>query len=309
MGMEETMQELTVEETDQVERSSKKVKTQGVDEMDSEVAMAVNMQGVQPVPGGEMPSGIGNLIGKTLKVDPMTSLTNKGKFSRICVEINLKRQLVPQVEKEAETREQQQPVDLNMVPSKVVNEGENDGGANTDAAEERQGAENGNNGIFGPWMVDDGDQNEDTLGSGMIEGFVEGWSTDPAERMVRTSLKGKGEIVDKARLLGSPVLCRGNRSMKEIEPVPAARPIGASPIMPSELMVAGHVRQSKPPERGPKHRKPPAKQGKGLSNDGVAYVGAASFNGDNVSVSTSIWSKSSVSASQMEVEELVGAQR
>ncbi|KAF7839819.1 DNA polymerase alpha subunit B [Senna tora] len=41
---------------------------------------------------------VGDLIRKTLKVDQNTSLTSRGKFARICVEINLKRQLVPQVE-------------------------------------------------------------------------------------------------------------------------------------------------------------------------------------------------------------------
>ncbi|KAF7833342.1 non-LTR retroelement reverse transcriptase-like [Senna tora] len=40
---------------------------------------------------------VGDLVGKTLKVDPNTSLTSRGKFARICVEINLRRQLVPQV--------------------------------------------------------------------------------------------------------------------------------------------------------------------------------------------------------------------
>ncbi|KAF7844636.1 putative RNA-directed DNA polymerase [Senna tora] len=40
---------------------------------------------------------VGNLIGKTLKIDPTTSITSRGKFARICVEINLKKKLVPHV--------------------------------------------------------------------------------------------------------------------------------------------------------------------------------------------------------------------
>lgn len=41
---------------------------------------------------------VGNLIGRTLKVDTTTSLTSRGKFARLCVEINLEQKLVPQVE-------------------------------------------------------------------------------------------------------------------------------------------------------------------------------------------------------------------
>ncbi|KAF7839640.1 hypothetical protein G2W53_008122 [Senna tora] len=40
---------------------------------------------------------VGNLIGKKLKVDPATSIKTRGKFARICVEINLKRSLVLRV--------------------------------------------------------------------------------------------------------------------------------------------------------------------------------------------------------------------
>ncbi|KAF7815394.1 putative ribonuclease H protein At1g65750 family [Senna tora] len=131
---------------------------------------------------------IGDLVGRTLKIDPTTSLTSRGKFARICIEINLKKQLVPQVEvrgrcyaveyeglhmvcfhcgryghtrdlcmlkKEAEGMEKSQQVDLNEVP--------NDGEQGRDNGDEaapgmvqgavRQEDNNGNDGIFGPWMV------------------------------------------------------------------------------------------------------------------------------------------------------------
>lgn len=39
--------------------------------------------------------GIGNLIGSTLKVDTNTTQQTRGKFARICVEINLNKPLVP----------------------------------------------------------------------------------------------------------------------------------------------------------------------------------------------------------------------
>lgn len=38
---------------------------------------------------------IGTLVGKTIKVDPMTSLTTRDRFALICMEINLKRQFFP----------------------------------------------------------------------------------------------------------------------------------------------------------------------------------------------------------------------
>ncbi|KAF7841373.1 reverse transcriptase [Senna tora] len=43
-------------------------------------------------------SRVGCLIGKTIKIDPTTSLTSRGKFARIFVEINLNNKLIPQVE-------------------------------------------------------------------------------------------------------------------------------------------------------------------------------------------------------------------
>ena len=36
---------------------------------------------------------IGNLVGKTLKVDSRTYLTERGKFARICVELDLDKKL------------------------------------------------------------------------------------------------------------------------------------------------------------------------------------------------------------------------
>ncbi|KAF7815130.1 uncharacterized protein G2W53_029099 [Senna tora] len=41
---------------------------------------------------------IGSLIGKTLKLDLETSITTRGKFARICVEIKLGRKLKPMIE-------------------------------------------------------------------------------------------------------------------------------------------------------------------------------------------------------------------
>ncbi|KAF7825168.1 Retrovirus-related Pol polyprotein LINE-1 [Senna tora] len=111
-----------------------------------------------------------------------------GKFARICVEINLKRQLVPQVEvrgrsyaveyeglhmvcfhcgryghtkdicllrKEAEGKEKQQQVDLNNAPNDGEHESSGDDGLapvpEQDAV--REEANNGNDGMFGPWMM------------------------------------------------------------------------------------------------------------------------------------------------------------
>ncbi|KAF7844981.1 uncharacterized protein G2W53_001886 [Senna tora] len=129
---------------------------------------------------------IGGLIGRTIKVDPTTSLTSRGKFARICVEINLKKQLVPQVEvrgrsyaveyeglhlicfhcgryghskdlcmlkKETEVKEKTQQVDLNIVP-KDGGHGVDDGGDMIPASEGVvQEAGNDNDGVFGPWMT------------------------------------------------------------------------------------------------------------------------------------------------------------
>ncbi|KAF7833066.1 uncharacterized protein G2W53_015399 [Senna tora] len=136
---------------------------------------------------------IGGLIGKTLKVDPTTSLTSRGKFARICVEINLKKQLVPWVEvtgrsyaveyeglhmvcfhcgryghtkdgcllnKKAEGKEKQQ-VDLNSVPNEMEQEiGGGDGlapvpeqGVAREEGVDRNEAIKGKVGIFGPWMM------------------------------------------------------------------------------------------------------------------------------------------------------------
>lgn len=41
---------------------------------------------------------VGNLFGRTLKVDSVTSLNSRGKFACICVEISLRRKLIPDVE-------------------------------------------------------------------------------------------------------------------------------------------------------------------------------------------------------------------
>ena len=38
---------------------------------------------------------IGNLVGKTLKIDRTTTLSEKGSFARICVEVNLEKPLLP----------------------------------------------------------------------------------------------------------------------------------------------------------------------------------------------------------------------
>ncbi|KAF7824071.1 uncharacterized protein G2W53_022215 [Senna tora] len=131
---------------------------------------------------------IGDLVGRALKIDPTTSLTSRGKFARICVEINLKKQLVQQVEvrgrcyaveyeglhmvcfhcgryghtrdfcmlkKEAEGKEKPQQVDLNEVPNDGEQGRDNGGetGPVTVKGAIRQEDNNGNDGIFGPWMV------------------------------------------------------------------------------------------------------------------------------------------------------------
>ena len=38
-----------------------------------------------------------NLVGKTLKVDSRTYLTERGKFARICVELDLDKKLWPAI--------------------------------------------------------------------------------------------------------------------------------------------------------------------------------------------------------------------
>lgn len=38
---------------------------------------------------------MGNLLGRTVKVDPTTLSTSRGKFARVCIEINFRKPLVP----------------------------------------------------------------------------------------------------------------------------------------------------------------------------------------------------------------------
>ncbi|KAF7806787.1 Retrovirus-related Pol polyprotein LINE-1 [Senna tora] len=177
---------------------------------------------------------IGDLVGKTLKIDPTTSLTSRGKFARICVEINLKKQLVPQVEvkgrcyaveyeglhmvcfhcgryghtrdfcilrKETEGKEPSQQVDLNVVPNDGEQGREHGGGAApvTVQVDARQEDNNGNDGIFGPWMVvSRAKRVENSVGSGINEFVVQGWTKDPNESNFSRKINGKDIIEDRA---------------------------------------------------------------------------------------------------------------
>ncbi|KAF7822242.1 ribonuclease H [Senna tora] len=189
---------LSREEKDQVERSSKKVKVHG--EAEEDMIMVTDGIELEVQPGNVFPEG-----------SRFISFRDKlaGKFARICVEINLKKQLVPQVEvrgrsyaveyeglhlicfhcgryghskdlcllkKEAAGKDQSQQVDLNTVPS--------DGGHGVD---------------------DVGEQQEDGMGSGMNEGFIQGWSTDPNEGNKSISIYGNEIVEDRVAWRPSPV--------------------------------------------------------------------------------------------------------
>ncbi|KAI9124539.1 hypothetical protein K1719_004461 [Acacia pycnantha] len=67
---------------------------------------------------------LGNLVGKTLKIDRTTSFSEKGGFARICVEVDLRKPLLPGFDhfeqKDAQTTNSTEEEDLLVKSSKKI---------------------------------------------------------------------------------------------------------------------------------------------------------------------------------------------
>ncbi|KAF7823170.1 uncharacterized protein G2W53_021314 [Senna tora] len=399
---------LSREEKDQVERSSKKVKVHG--EAEEDMIMVTDDKLAGNVPGHDEEMSLSASDGESENEEDSNSDASseendgtRGKFARIYVEINLKKQLVPQVEvrgrsyaveyeglhlicfhcgryghskdlcllkKEAAGKDQSQQVDLNTVPSDGGHGVDDGGNVALAPVTSNQQVGNGSDGCFGPWMTMNrskrgknhnqfskrngshnggarvkpgvlerkgvinvpqsrfevlnavGEQHEDGMGSGMNEGFIQGWSTDPNEGNKSISIYGKEIVEDRVAWRPSPVqkphsnvnptqaqvvASQPNRN-QFFNPIFDARRNGI--IGPNN--VAGLSRDSAIQHLQPNFPPLPSKPKETTNNDAedangvlaVANGGRESFDGGTASLCGGDMAKASMASSPVHVDEV-----
>ncbi|KAF7812130.1 F-box/LRR-repeat protein 3-like [Senna tora] len=148
------------------------------------------------------------LIGKTIKVDPTTSLSIRVEYEglhMICFHCGRYRHTKNGCDekKDSKQMEGQYPMDLNCA---LVAEEQGNGEAAV--LEEHGGDEIGRPEIFGTWMTvtrtsrrknqNIGEDSEHVTSQGNNEVVLAGWTKDPSEPLVSKSIDGKQAIMDKA---------------------------------------------------------------------------------------------------------------